>query len=61
MQAPSSENQQPWHFVVVTDQELLDALVGVLRPGQSLTAAPLGIVVCVDLELERHQDWWVQD
>jgi nitroreductase len=61
MQAPSAGNQQPWHFVVVTERVQLDALADVLRYGQSLKVAPLGIVVCADLDLEKHRGWWVQD
>ena len=61
MQAPSAGNQQPWHFILVTERKQLDALAGVLPFGQNLKAAPLGIVVCADLELERYPGYWVQD
>jgi nitroreductase len=61
MQAPSAGNQQPWHFILVTERKQLDALAGVLPHGQMLKAAPLGVAVCADLELERHPGYWVQD
>jgi nitroreductase len=61
MQAPSAGNQQPWHFIIVTEREQLNALADVLPFGQSLTTAPLGIVVCADLEVIRYPDFWVQD
>jgi len=61
MQAPSAGNQQPWHFIVVTERKQLDALADVLPFGKMLQAAPLGIVVCVDLKLERYSGFWVQD
>ena len=61
MQAPSAGNQQPWHFVLVTERSQLNALADVLRHGQSLRAAPLGIVVCGDVERARHPDFWAQD
>lgn len=61
MQAPSAGNQQPWHFIIITDQKLLSQLSGVLRFGKSLLEAPLGIVVCADLKLEKYSGYWVQD
>jgi nitroreductase len=61
MQAPSAGNQQPWHFILVTAREQLNALADVLPYGQMLRAAPLGIAVCADLELEKHPGYWVQD
>ena len=61
MQAPSAGNQQPWHFIVVTERKQLDALAGVLPRGPSLKAAPLAVAVCVDMDLLQHPDFWVQD
>ena len=61
MQALSAGNQQPWHFIVVTDQEQIDALVAVLPRGQCLKEAPLAIAICGDLEHAKHVDFWVQD
>lgn len=61
MQAPSAGNQQPWHFVVVTGRDQMEALAGVLPHGQMLKTAPLGVVVCCDTEPLRHPAFWVQD
>jgi len=61
MQAPSAGNQQPWHFVLVTERKQLNALAGVLPYGQSLKAAPLGVAVCADLGLEKYPGFWIQD
>jgi nitroreductase len=61
MQAPSAGNQQPWHFIVVTDRKQMHALADALPFGKMLHHAPLGIVVCVDLELEKYPGFWVQD
>lgn len=61
MIAPSAGNAQPWHFVVVADAALRDELsrthpyVGMLRQ------APVGIVVCAELALEKYPGYWVQD
>ena len=61
MQAPSAGNQQPWHFIIVTDRRHLNALADALPFGKMLKDAPLGIVVCVDTDLEKYRGFWVQD
>jgi nitroreductase len=61
MQAPSAGNQQPWHFILVTGRKQVNALADLLPFGQSLRTAPLGIVVCADLEMIRYPEFWVQD
>jgi nitroreductase len=61
MQAPSAGNQQPWHFVLVTERSQLNALAGMLPYGQMLKSAPLGVVVCGDPERAGHPRFWVQD
>lgn len=61
MQAPSAGNQQPWHFIVVTRREQLNAMAEVLPKGKMLAQAPLGIMVCADTTDLKHQDYWVQD
>ena len=59
MAAPSAQNLQPWHFLVVRERELLDELARVHKYAYMLEKAPMGIVVCGDLEVsERH---WVED
>jgi nitroreductase len=61
MQAPSAGNQQPWHFIVVTDRAQMDSLADALPFGKMLHTAPLGIAVCADVESARYSDYWVQD
>jgi nitroreductase len=61
MQAPSAGNQQPWHFILVTDRKQLDALADALLYGKMLHTATLGIVICANLELERYPGYWVLD
>ncbi len=46
--APSSRNQQPWHFVVVTDSDTLTTLGSVATSGKFITEAPLVIAVVMD-------------
>jgi nitroreductase len=61
MQAPSAGNQQPWHFILVTRREQLNAMAEVLPYGKMLTQAPLSIVICAGMIGLKHQDYWVQD
>ena len=59
--APSAGNEQPWHFVVITELKLLDEVPKFHRYAQMLKEAPLAILVCGDMTLERHEGYWVQD
>jgi nitroreductase len=59
MAAPSAQDLQPWHFVVVRKRKILDKLTEVHKYAHMLEQAPLAIVVCGDQEIsERH---WVED
>lgn len=64
MAAPSAVNRQPWHFVVVTDREQLNALAKANPYAGMAAQAPLAIVVCGDMKkaLEGNaREFWVQD
>jgi nitroreductase len=61
MYAPSARNQRPWHFIIVRDKETLKAITHVHPFSGMLTQASLAIVVCVDLDLEESEGYWVQD
>ncbi len=61
MAAPSAGNEQPWHFVVVKDKEMLKRLSKLSPYASMLKDAPLGIVVCGDLKAEIYKGFWVQD
>ncbi len=59
LRAPSSRGVDPWHFVVVTDRDLLTALSRSKRHGSSfLAGAPLAVVVCAD---PAKGDVWIED
>ncbi len=61
MQAPSAGNQQAWQFLVITDRPKLNALAEALPYGKMLTSAPVGFIVCGDLDVEKSKGYWVQD
>lgn len=46
--APSANNFQPWHFIVITKRQILDQLSVVHPYAKMLKQAPLAILVCGD-------------
>ena len=61
MSAPSSSNGQPWHFVTITDRQTLDEIPKFHPYSNMIKEAPLAVVVCGDLQLEKGKGVWVQD
>ena len=59
MAAPSASNRKPWHFIAVTDRQLLDNLARIHPHGKMLFKAPLCVVVCGDTKISAGS--WVQD
>lgn len=59
LRSPTAVDRRPWHFIVVTDAELLLQLSEAKPSGSSFVKdAPLAIVVCADPE---KSDVWVED
>lgn len=59
LRSPSSRGVNPWHFVVVTDREMLARLSQAKEHGSAfLKNAAAGIVVCADAS---KSDVWVED
>ncbi len=58
MNAPSANNSQPWHFIVVDEREKLNAIMGVHPYSRMLAEAPLAIVVCGNPAISK---FWQQD
>lgn len=61
MSAPSAGNEQPWHYIVITDRAILDEIPKYHPYSNMVREAPLAILVCCDLHLDRHDGLWVQD
>jgi len=61
MSAPSAGNQQLWHFVVINDTKILAEIPSFHVHAKMLKDAAFAILVCGDLDLEKHKDMWVQD
>ncbi len=61
MAAPSAGNEQPWEFVVIRERAKLDRATEIHPYAGMLKTANLAILVCGDLEREKHKGMWVQD
>ena len=61
MSAPSAGNEQPWHFVVIKDRKILNEIPNLHPHSGMLKDAPVAIMVCGDLDLQKYEGYWVQD
>jgi nitroreductase len=63
MAAPSAVARDPWRFMVIRRKETLSAIAAALPNGGMLATAPLGIVVCGDLDAahDRQLSYLLQD
>ena len=61
MHAPSAVNEQPWHFVVIKDRNILEAIPRISRTAPMVKYAPLAIAVCADKNLEKFPGLWALD
>ncbi len=56
--SPSSMNEQPWDFVVVTERESLHRLAGVWRHGGHIAGAAAAVVfVMAATEAPQEREW----
>ncbi len=55
MAAPSAVARDPWHFIIVREAADLNRMADALPNGQMLRQAPLGILVCGDLDAAHDQ------
>ncbi|HAF28968.1 MAG TPA: nitroreductase family protein [Bacteroidales bacterium] len=61
MYAPSASNQQPRHFIVINESDILNKIAEVHPYAKMLKQAQLAILVCGDINLELSKDYWVVD
>lgn len=61
MSAPSSGNAQPWQFIVITEREILDNVPEINSKASMAKFAPMAIMVCGDLGLEKQPGRWIMD
>jgi nitroreductase len=51
MSAPSANNEQPWHFIVINDRKIMEEIPKFHPYSGMLEEASLAVLVCVDLNL----------
>jgi nitroreductase len=61
MDAPSAVNARPWHFVVITDRAILDAIPTVHPHAAMCKTAQAAIVSVAELALEKAPGNWMVD
>jgi nitroreductase len=61
MSAPSAGNEQPWHFVVIRDRQILDGIPKYHPYAHPLKETSVAIMVCGDSKLEQWKGCMVQD
>lgn len=61
MQAPSARNEQPWHFIVITDKALLAEIPRIHPHAAMAPHAAAAILVCGDPELTPVPGYLIQD
>lgn len=61
MAAPSANNKQPWHFVVVRDKNIMNKIMEVHPYSKMLKEAPVVISVCANAENYGDTAYWVED
>lgn len=61
MAAPSAGNEQPWHFIVITEDDMKQQIVKVHSYAEMLYHAPAAILVCGDIDRAKHGEFWIQD
>jgi nitroreductase len=61
MTAPSACNGQPWQFIVIDDRAVLDSCAEICPNAAMILRAPLAILVCGDLGLEKSEGYWTID
>jgi len=61
MSAPSAGNEQPWHFLVIRERQILNEIPKYHQYSQMLKDAPVAIMVCGDERLQKYEGYWVQD
>ena len=61
MYAPSARNEQPWHFIVIDDRDILKRIQQVHPYAGMLGEAAFAILVCGDEHLEKSKGYWPVD
>ncbi len=61
MYAPSANNQQPWHFLVIDDDEIKDQITRIHPYAKMVKEASFAVLICGDESLELSKGYWAVD
>lgn len=61
MLAPSAGNEQPWHFIIVDDEEIINKIPEFHPYSKMITQVNKAILVCADINNTKYEGFWVQD
>jgi nitroreductase len=61
MHAPSAQNQQPWHFIVIRERKMIDTIADRHSYAKMLYNANKVILICGDTDKEISKGYWPVD
>ena len=61
MSAPSAGNEQPWHFIIITDTKTINKIPSFHTHAAMLKNTPTALLICGDTHLDKHAGMWIQD
>lgn len=61
MLAPSAGNEQPWHFIILNDKEIINKIPEIHPYSKMITQVNKAILVCADINNTKYEGFWVQD
>lgn len=61
MQAPSANNFQPWHFIVLQDKNKLQQIPSFHPHAAMAQDAAAAVLVCANSATKEPEGYWVQD
>jgi nitroreductase len=61
MNAPSAGNEQAWHFIVITDKEIMEKYSAMNRNVVYMKNAAAAILVCGNINAEKYEGLHVYD
>lgn len=59
--APTAHNVQPWEFIVIRDENVINDITEIHYHAKFLQNAGTGIIVCGDLKKQEVRDFIIQD
>lgn len=61
MYAPSAMNLQPWHFIVINNENVIEETVKSIPHAEMIKQSGNAILVCGDASLEKNESWLIQN